>query len=317
MEKLEEKYIKVNTDFKNVQSDKTNLENFLRNLFPKDLHEKLIKEEFGTYEASELLKLWLIVDSKNQSEIQNVITNLKNEIFKLKEENSSLQKAYQSSEEAFKKFQSENEENSSKLNFYQNGYEEYKKINESLANEKKYLMQMLDEKNNEIEILNSLELENAELKAQSLLSDIEPPKKAEKEEIKEPENLNQIKILSLNNGTQTEMKIYEESFVEELQNELELTKKKYEKVKKEFADYKEKSHSIFLANEENYKKMLSEHENLKKELSQILTNYNNEKMANKAANKSSQMIRRNNLVPPKVRLDQRQLDAKEKINNDK
>ena len=179
LEKLEEKFIKVNTDFKNIQSDKTNLENFLRNLFPKEMHDKLIKEDFGTYETSELVKLWLVVDSKNQGEITNVLSNLKNEICQLKEENLNLDKKYQESEENFKKFQEENADNTGKLNFYINGYDELKKTNESLVSEKNYLMQVLDEKNKEIEILNSLELENAELKAQTLLSDIEPPKKEE------------------------------------------------------------------------------------------------------------------------------------------
>ncbi|MCQ2818318.1 MAG: hypothetical protein MJ252_13710 [archaeon] len=315
LEKLEEKFIKVNTDFKNVQSDKTNLENFLRNLFPKEMHDKLIKEEFGSYEASELLKLWLVVDSKNQSEIQNVLSNLKNEICQLKEENLSLKKECQASEENFKKFQSENEDNSSKLNFFQNGYEELKKTNESLLNEKNYLMQILDEKNKEIEILNSLELENAELKAQSLLNDIEPVTKIE-EKIKPEENINQIKILNLNIGTQTEEVFYEESYVQNLQNELDLIKKKYDKLKKEFVEYKEKSHAIFLTNEENYKKILTEHENLKKELSQLLTAYNNEK-SSKAAKMVPPVNKVNkSIIVPKIKLDAKQLDIKEKISNE-
>ena len=40
-------------------------------------------------------------------------------------------------------------------------------------NEKQYLMKVIDEKNNEIEVLNNLELENAELKAKSLLNNFD------------------------------------------------------------------------------------------------------------------------------------------------
>ena len=46
LEKLEEKFVKVNTDFKNVLNDKTNIEAFLKNVFPKDMHDKLIKEDY-------------------------------------------------------------------------------------------------------------------------------------------------------------------------------------------------------------------------------------------------------------------------------
>ena len=62
LEKLEEKYIKVNTDFKNVLNDKTNIETLLKNVFPKDMHDKVIKEDYGMYEAAELSKLWLILE---------------------------------------------------------------------------------------------------------------------------------------------------------------------------------------------------------------------------------------------------------------
>ena len=57
LEKLEEKFIQVNTDLKNVVNDKTNIEVFLKEIFPKDITDKVIKKEYGTYETAELNKL--------------------------------------------------------------------------------------------------------------------------------------------------------------------------------------------------------------------------------------------------------------------
>ena len=44
LEKLEEKVIQVNTELKNVVNDKTNIEVFLKEIFSKDITDKVIKK---------------------------------------------------------------------------------------------------------------------------------------------------------------------------------------------------------------------------------------------------------------------------------
>ena len=332
LEKLEEKFVKVNTDFKNVLNDKTNIEAFLKNVFPKDMHDKLIKEDYGTYDTSELSKLWLVLDSQNQSEYQNVLSKLKTEINDLNEHNQTLQAKYNQINEMYEQYKTEQNNNNDSLNHYMNGYEELKVQNESLLQEKDYLMKLLDDKNAEIEHLNKLELENAELKAQSLLLDLDTTNtnnnnmnvhSSDKNvyassTLLKSDNVNnnttaQIKITSLNIGVQTDERVYYDNDIQELKNELEMYKNKYEKTKKDFLEYKEKSHRILLENETNYNKILNEHQTLKKELSQLLTKHNQSKR-----NDNNNIIRDDKLKAPSVVIgkDIVKFDIKEKISNE-
>ena len=333
LEKLEEKFVKVNTDFKNVLNDKTNIEAFLKNVFPKDMHDKLIKEDYGTYDTSELSKLWLVLDSQNQSEYQNVLSKLKTEINDLNEHNQTLQAKYNQINEMYEQYKTEQNNNNDSLNHYMNGYEELKVQNESLLQEKDYLMKLLDDKNAEIEQLNKLELENAELKAQSLLLDLDTnnnnnnnsnihssDKNAygsstllKSDNVSSINTTAQIKITSLNIGVQTEEKVYYDNDIQEIKNELEMYKNKYEKTKKDFLEYKEKSHRILLENETNYNKILNEHQTLKKELSQLLTKHNQSKR-----NDNNNIIRDDKLKAPSVVIgkDIVKFDIKEKISNE-
>ena len=333
LEKLEEKFVKVNTDFKNVLNDKTNIEAFLKNVFPKDMHDKLIKEDYGTYDTSELSKLWLVLDSQNQSEYQNVLSKLKTEINDLNEHNQTLQAKYNQINEMYEQYKTEQNNNNDSLNHYMNGYEELKVQNESLLQEKDYLMKLLDDKNAEIEQLNKLELENAELKAQSLLLDLDTTNNnnnnsnvhssdknvygssslLKSDNVSNINTTAQIKITSLNIGVQTEEKVYYDNDIQEIKNELEMYKNKYEKTKKDFLEYKEKSHRILLENETNYNKILNEHQTLKKELSQLLTKHNQSKR-----NDNNNIIRDDKLKAPSVVIgkDIVKFDIKEKISNE-
>ena len=333
LEKLEEKFVKVNTDFKNVLNDKTNIEAFLKNVFPKDMHDKLIKEDYGTYDTSELSKLWLVLDSQNQSEYQNVLSKLKTEINDLNEHNQTLQAKYNQINEMYEQYKTEQNNNNDSLNHYMNGYEELKVQNESLLQEKDYLMKLLDDKNAEIEQLNKLELENAELKAQSLLLDLDTTNNNNNNNsnihssdknvygsstLLKSDNVSnnttaQIKITSLNIGVQTEERVYYDNDIQEIKNELEMYKNKYEKTKKDFLEYKDKSHRILLENETNYNKILNEHQTLKKELSQLLTKHNQSKR-----NDNNNIIRDDKLKAPSVVIgkDIVKFDIKEKISNE-
>ena len=336
LEKLEEKFVKVNTDFKNVLNDKTNIESFLKNVFPKDMHDKLIKEDYGTYDTSELSKLWMVLDSQNQSEYQNVLSKLKTEINDLNEHNQALQAKYNQINDMYEQYKTEQTNNNDNLTHYMAGYEELKVQNESLLQEKDYLMKLLDDKNAEIEQLSKLELENAELKAQSLLLDLDSSgahhspnttnnsSSTDKNvssllKVDSASGPAQIKITSLNIGVQTDERVYYAGDIQELKNELEMYKSKYDKTKKDFVEYKEKSHRILLENETNYNKILSEHQTLKKELSQLLNKHNQSKRpVREDDNNNTSMLRDDKLKAPSVVIgkDIVGFDIKEKISNE-
>ena len=115
LEKLEEKFIQVNTDLKNIINDKANIENFISNIFPKDMLSQVIKQEYGTYDKSELSKLWLVAESKNQSEYNNILTKLKSEINELNIKNKELTINYNQISQEFEEFKKNNSEASDKL----------------------------------------------------------------------------------------------------------------------------------------------------------------------------------------------------------
>ena len=169
LEKLEEKFIQVNTDLKNVVNDKTNIEVFLKEIFPKDITDKVIKKEYGTYETAELTKLWLISESQNKNEYTNILSKLKGEINELNSNNKELKLNLENITQEYNEYKESNKENEIKFKEGLNELEELRIKVMNYDNEKQYLMKVIDEKNNEIEVLNNLELENAELKAKSLI----------------------------------------------------------------------------------------------------------------------------------------------------
>jgi hypothetical protein len=169
LEKLEEKFIKTNADLKNILNDKTNIENFLRTIFPKEMHEGLIKPDYGHYDQAELGKLFLVCESKKQNEFAQILTKIKNENSELSEKNKFLNKELEAKTYELNENKKNQSVNMEQLNFYQNNFNEVMKKMESLEIEKNYLMKIIDEKNEEIENLISLEVENAELKAKTLL----------------------------------------------------------------------------------------------------------------------------------------------------
>jgi hypothetical protein len=172
LEKLEEKFVKTNTDLKNVLKDKLNLENFLRTIFSKEMHENIIKTDYGLYDTSDLNKIWLINEQRTQNEYHRVLNLCRNENSELNEKIKNLNKEIDNKTSELETLKKNQMQNFEQLNFYMNNYNEVFKKVDNLENEKKYLMDLLSQKEEEIRILNSLELEMAELKAKSLLDDI-------------------------------------------------------------------------------------------------------------------------------------------------
>ena len=346
LEKLEEKFIQVNTDLKNIINDKANIEEFISNIFPKDMLSQVIKQEYGTYDKSELSKLWLIAESKNQSEYNNILTKLKSEINDLNLKNKELTINYAQISQEFEEFKKNNSESNEKIEKLINENQELNEKLENALNEKDYLMKTLEEKNQEIQSLSNLELEFAELKAKTLLNTINNEEgndlnmynlsmdyniKNEKENEKnnlnnifnnEAKNSNEInlvvKIDKLNMGCQTENTIYTEEEYQKLKNEIEEYKTQINNLKQEFNDYKVKSQKTLLINENNYNKVFKEYEKVKKELSQILDKYNNDNSHNNI-NGNKVMNNFHNIQPASVGINRNELknfDVNKKISKE-
>jgi hypothetical protein len=169
LEKLEEKFIKTNTDLKNIVKDKQNIENFFRAIFPKDMHDGFIKNDFGLYDTAELNKLWLIFESKHQSEFNKILEQVKKENSGLSEKVKSLTLEMNAKNTELNSFKSKTDQYN---NFMENFNEISKKV-ENLENEKKYLLEVISQKDDELRNFSSLELEMAEMKAKALLEDLD------------------------------------------------------------------------------------------------------------------------------------------------
>jgi len=346
LEKLEEKFIQVNTDLKNIINDKSNIEEFISNIFPKDMLEQVIKKEYGTYDKSELSKLWLIAESKNQSEYNNILTKLKTEINDLNLKNKELSINYAQISQEFEEYKKNNLESNERMEKLVNENKELSEKLENAMNEKDYLMKTLEEKNQEIQSLSNLELEFAELKAKTLLNTINSEEgndlnmynlsmdyNLKNENENDKSNLNSIfnndkknsneinlivKIDKLNMGCQTDNTLYTEEEYQKVKNEIEEYKTQIDNIKKEFNDYKIKSHKTLLINENNYNKVFKEYEKVKKELSQLLDKYNNE---NSKININGNKIPNNlhNIQPASVGINKnefRNFDVNKKISKE-
>lgn len=173
LEKLEEKFIKTNSDFKNLINDKINIENFLKTIFSKEMHDSVIQTEYGLYNTSELNKMFHVCESKKQNEFGQILNKYKNENSDLIDKNKTLGKELEIKVNELNNIKKTQSENSEQLNYYQNNYSDIVKKLEDLSLEKDYLMKLIDEKNEDIEKLMSLEVENAELKAKNLLENLE------------------------------------------------------------------------------------------------------------------------------------------------
>lgn len=175
LEKLEERFIKTNADFKNVLNDKMQMEIFLKNIFPKDLHDSVFKKEteYGLYNTNELSKYWIVQESKNQNEFSNIVDKMKNENRELSEKLRVVMRELDIKTNELNGCKESFTKSKEQLLFYEENFHSIAKKVEGYEEEKHYLMKLIDEKNSEIEKLICLEVENAELKAKSLLENLE------------------------------------------------------------------------------------------------------------------------------------------------
>lgn len=171
IQKLEEGYIKLNTELKNFKQEKNEINQFLKIIFPKDLYSSYVESSnnSNSYDADELRKLWLVSETQKENEFQKLLLQVKddnkkleNDILKLKEELNDKITSYNSLK---KNYDTSLED----INLYSTNFKNLNKKNIELENEKKYLFNVLEEKNKEIEKLQNYEIEIAEIKANNLI----------------------------------------------------------------------------------------------------------------------------------------------------
>jgi chromosome segregation ATPase len=117
--------------------------------------------------------MYLVCESKKQNEFQQILNKYKNENLDLSEKNKTLTRDLESKTNELNLIKKSTKDNNDQLSFYQNNCNDLLKKLEGLESEKNYLMKIIDEKNEEIENLMNLEVENAELKAKTLLENLD------------------------------------------------------------------------------------------------------------------------------------------------
>lgn len=165
LEKLEERFIKLNSDFKLCNSDRACLEDFLKSIFPKELVNSVVKAELGSYEKSELGRMWVIYESQRENEIQKHMARNKVEIGSLSERNGALRHEVT----LLKQMVQESEAKLKDSIFLENSLSQVNSKLETIEEEKSLLLSLLEDKDKTIARLSNFEIEVAEIKAKTLL----------------------------------------------------------------------------------------------------------------------------------------------------
>ena len=174
--KLEEKYIKMNSDYKMLQNDKTNIESFLKIIFPKEIYEKLIKTELGLYDTAELNRFWVVVEGAKQNDYQKFINQVKSENIEITKKYESIKVDMESKLIELDKLKVNSRELNNTAICMTSMYNDIALKYDSIDKERSVILSMLEDKERQIEKLSSLEIENAELKAKTLLDNFETKK---------------------------------------------------------------------------------------------------------------------------------------------
>ena len=247
--KLEEKYIKMISDHKMLQNDKTNIESFFKIIFPKEMYEKLIKTDLGLYDCAELNRFWVVVEGAKQNEYQKFVNQLKSENNEFSRKNEILKSELDSKTNELDKLKLSSRELNNTVMHLTSLYNDVAMKYDNVDKERSVLLSMMEDKERQIEKLSSFEIENAELKAKNLLDSFDLKKDDNKGIFKKNNmvnlNTNNEKRLnlskfnyfllgSINSGTQTTEKLFSHEYVGSLENEINDLKLKSENFRKEF-----------------------------------------------------------------------------------
>jgi len=164
--KLEERYVKIFKENKNLKQDRESLEKLLLNIFDRD-QEKFTNIESGAYDAAALTELW------NQRQDERL--KLFNETLEShKDERAELLKKITSLEDQIEKSKTKaNSEIDKMVESYKVRGSDLEKANKKLNQEIKELNDIIEEKNNEIARLRKAEDEVDSLKAELLMRELQ------------------------------------------------------------------------------------------------------------------------------------------------
>jgi len=164
--KLEERYVKIFKENKNLKQDRESLEKLLLSIFDRD-QEKFTNIESGAYDATALTELW------NQRQDERL--KLFNETLEShKDERAELLKKITSLEDQIEKSKTKaNSEIDKMVESYKVRGSDLEKANKKLNQEIKELNDIIEEKNNEIARLRKAEDEVDSLKAELLMRELQ------------------------------------------------------------------------------------------------------------------------------------------------
>jgi len=164
--KLEERYVKIFKENKNLKQDRESLEKLLLNIFDRD-QEKFTNIESGAYDAAALTELW------NQRQDERL--KLFNETLEShKDERAELLKKITSLEDQIEKSKTKaNSEIDKMVESYKVRGSDLEKANKKLNQEIKELNDIIEEKNNEVARLRKAEDEVDSLKAELLMRELQ------------------------------------------------------------------------------------------------------------------------------------------------
>jgi len=185
--KIEEKYVKIFKEHKNLVKDKEVLEKFLcKYIFPQSPYQLQPTADFGLYEYEKLCELWTMKDEEKNQSMANIMSLINKEKAELEMKYKNLQERQTNEQIALGQISSLKEQ-----------IVVYEESNSKLSKEILELNELLAKKNDEMLNYKKLEQEFSQYKAEILLKELNSKSvKNEmmdlKNRIKENEKTNEI-----------------------------------------------------------------------------------------------------------------------------
>lgn len=187
LSKIEEKYVKIFKEHKNLVKDKDVLERFLcKHIFSQSPHQLQPTTEFGLYEFEKLCELWSLKEEEKNQSMANIMSLINKEKAELEMKYKNLQERQSNEQIAIGQITSLKEQ-----------IVVYEDSNSKLTKEILELNDLLAKKNEEMLTYKKLEQEFSQYKAEILLKELNSKStKTEmmdlKNRIKENEKTNEI-----------------------------------------------------------------------------------------------------------------------------
>ena len=166
--KLEERYVKIFRENKNLKQDKETLEKLLLTIFDQEQDkQRFTNVESGTYELAPLTDLWTVRQDEKLKLFNETLESHKNE-------KSELEKKVATLGEQVNKLRNEHNPQTEKMvESYKSHASDLEHANKKLTQEIKELNDIIETKNQEISSLGNAEYEIDSLKAELLMKELQ------------------------------------------------------------------------------------------------------------------------------------------------